>query len=337
MTAAPHAHHAIAAGDADRLGGQSPGFYLGWANLNGVPAGLDDGDNDTLGGLTCAADEIAKWTGSAWSCAATSGVSYSRRYLVGPVGTLTENGAALLAAMAAIPPRTGSADIALLKLEPGWYDLGGEQLVIQPYVDVEGSGHSNYQTLIRSERCRDDVGDPEAAAAIVGGQFTELRDVIVQNTCADDTKYAAAYYNEGFRAKLKRVHAYIDNSLTFEPHYSWAIYNAGANFELVDVEAFGNGGGAGFAIYNTADHLVLRRVERRAGHPAGSSPKGSGYSETTLSSLMWRWKPTGGWVPPGFLAVARALHSATSPWSHRVLWVMLESPLRTPADRSSSQ
>ncbi|MGM0558872.1 MAG: hypothetical protein ACQEVA_20965 [Myxococcota bacterium] len=41
-----------------------------FADLNNIPAGLTDGDDDTLAGLSCASAEVAKWTGTAWACAA---------------------------------------------------------------------------------------------------------------------------------------------------------------------------------------------------------------------------------------------------------------------------
>jgi len=40
-----------------------------WNNLTNRPAGLDDGDDDVLAGLSCQSGEIAKWNGSAWACA----------------------------------------------------------------------------------------------------------------------------------------------------------------------------------------------------------------------------------------------------------------------------
>ncbi len=41
-----------------------------WAGVTGVPPGLaDDEDNDTLGGLSCAGGQVAKWNGSQWVCA----------------------------------------------------------------------------------------------------------------------------------------------------------------------------------------------------------------------------------------------------------------------------
>jgi len=39
-----------------------------WNNLTNRPAGLDDGDDDVLGALSCANGQIAEWNGSAWVC-----------------------------------------------------------------------------------------------------------------------------------------------------------------------------------------------------------------------------------------------------------------------------
>ena len=40
-----------------------------WSGLTNVPSGLNDGDDDTLDGLVCAGNQIAKWDGSNWICA----------------------------------------------------------------------------------------------------------------------------------------------------------------------------------------------------------------------------------------------------------------------------
>jgi len=40
-----------------------------WSGLTGVPAGLDDGDDDALAALSCSSGQIAEWNGSAWVCA----------------------------------------------------------------------------------------------------------------------------------------------------------------------------------------------------------------------------------------------------------------------------
>ena len=60
-----------------------------WSGLIGVPAGFADNvDNDTLGGLSCANGQIAKWNGSAWVCAADqTGGSGGGWSLTGNAGT----------------------------------------------------------------------------------------------------------------------------------------------------------------------------------------------------------------------------------------------------------
>jgi hypothetical protein len=40
-----------------------------WDGLSQVPAGLDDGDDDTLNSLKCSSGQLAKWDGVVWTCA----------------------------------------------------------------------------------------------------------------------------------------------------------------------------------------------------------------------------------------------------------------------------
>jgi hypothetical protein len=52
LTATPYALYALGAS---------------WSGLTAVPAGLDDGDDDTLSGLSCSNGQVAKWNGN-WVC-----------------------------------------------------------------------------------------------------------------------------------------------------------------------------------------------------------------------------------------------------------------------------
>ena len=52
--------------DAGNWVGTAPA--VDFADLDNVPAGLDDGDDDTLAGLSCTAGELAGWNGSVWGC-----------------------------------------------------------------------------------------------------------------------------------------------------------------------------------------------------------------------------------------------------------------------------
>src|SRR5690348_10773809 len=71
----------------------------------------------------------------------SSVVRYSHTFQIGSGGTPTQNGAALLAARDVISNSKPSvSNPYLIKLEPGSYDLGNQNLVLLPFVDLEGSG-----------------------------------------------------------------------------------------------------------------------------------------------------------------------------------------------------
>ncbi|MDF1564308.1 MAG: tail fiber domain-containing protein, partial [Deltaproteobacteria bacterium] len=58
--------------DADLLDGQQGGYYLDWGNLTSLPPGFDDDvDDDVLGGLICANNQVAKFSAgtATWGCA----------------------------------------------------------------------------------------------------------------------------------------------------------------------------------------------------------------------------------------------------------------------------
>jgi len=63
---------------------------------------------------------------------------HRRTVIVSPVGTEAENGVALLAAIAGLTPTV--TEPYLLKLEPGVYDVGANQVQTKQFLDVEGSG-----------------------------------------------------------------------------------------------------------------------------------------------------------------------------------------------------
>ncbi|MEM6796347.1 MAG: hypothetical protein AAF725_20415 [Acidobacteriota bacterium] len=88
-------------------------------------------------------------------------------------GNLTPaaNGAALLAAVAAANPP------ALVKVEPGFYDLGGQQLVMRSFVDVEGSGRD--VTLIESSV---NLSASNAVVTVASDVAAELRELTVRST-----------------------------------------------------------------------------------------------------------------------------------------------------------
>jgi hypothetical protein len=68
-----------------------------------------------------------------------AGAALARTVVVSPEGDPAASGTALRAAMDGITDADADHPY-LLKIEPGVYDLGTSTLIMQPYVDVEGSG-----------------------------------------------------------------------------------------------------------------------------------------------------------------------------------------------------
>ena len=111
--------------------------------------------------------------------------SYKRTVVVSPVGTDTENGTALLNALAGITDASATKKY-LVHIEPGTYDLGTRTLQMKQYVDIQGSGELN--TVITSAATSEPTdpiyGCGFIAAVVATANNAELRFLTVQNTGA---------------------------------------------------------------------------------------------------------------------------------------------------------
>lgn len=188
--------------DADTVDGHGGAFFLDWTNRTGVPAELVDGDDDGLGELACASGEVPFFGDAGWICSPDRGAGLARTAVVGPVGTPSENGTALLAAIAAVPTPATQADAWQVELEPGRYDLGSAGLELKPWLTLTGAGEKN--TVITSSRC---VSPGQPGATITGAANASLRDLTVDNVCAVDTDWGCAIELPGDDIRLERVTA----------------------------------------------------------------------------------------------------------------------------------
>ena len=114
---------------------------------------------------------------------------HKRIVVVSPVGTPAENGATLLNVIAGISP--SAAEPYMLKIEPGVYDVGPNQVYTKQYLDVEGSGQIS--TRIR--------GTYPAAGALNGFvqvvSNSELRMLTVENYGGGSANYTGIHvWNE---------------------------------------------------------------------------------------------------------------------------------------------
>jgi hypothetical protein len=74
-----------------------------------------------------------------------------------------------------------STNTCILKIKPGIYDLGSGSLVMQPYVDIEGSGE-NVTTVINSVSRVVGTGYPPVNGTINGANNSEIRFISINNT-----------------------------------------------------------------------------------------------------------------------------------------------------------
>ncbi len=144
-------------------------------------------------------------------------------------GDHTASGTALLNALAAINNASATKRY-LLKLEPGIYDLGSTELVMKPYVDIEGSGQQT--TVIQGTG----NADPGVTAVVEGAASSELRNLQVKSTGSPTLPISIAI-----------------------------LVPDGADTRIVDVTAVSGGGNSNWAIRNTANAVVERSTLKTEG------------------------------------------------------------------------
>jgi len=269
------AGHATTAGDADTLDGQHGSFYLTWSNFIGIPGDLADGDDDTLGDLSCGAGDITRWNGTAWYCGSDDDTPYIRTYVVGPVGTTSQNGTALRNAIAAITPPISQEEAVLLKVEPGVYDIGTAGIEIWGWMTLEGAGEDS--TRITGTVCGPDI---HSAILTSTSDHVVLGKLTAENTCSDaaysvvlDSQgdYASAHdaafiaeTEAGFNVALNNTGSHLKlRGVTLRGANATGenrgLINSGSSADLVDVVVSTVGGGiAAWGIENSSSGFSLR-------------------------------------------------------------------------------
>lgn len=155
---------------------------------------------NTLGkaSLSCSNNQVAKWSGSAWQCADDSGTvaSYAG---VAVVATGSGDYTNPLTAMTDIASWCGTPTVSnpcLLKIMPGVYNIGANNLQMQEYVDIEGSG----EKVTRITGNKDNY-----PGVVVGANNAEIRFITVEHTGNGSYAYALSMFNAG--AKVTNVTA----------------------------------------------------------------------------------------------------------------------------------
>jgi hypothetical protein len=302
LTAAPFAQHAATAevatiaghaatanyadwaDDSDFLNSQNGIYYLTWSNFIGIPGDLADGDDDSLADLSCSAEEIARWNGSAWNCSSDDDTPYARTYVVSPVGTTTQNGTALRNAIAAITPPYTQENAVLLKLEPGVYDVGDTGIEIGWWMTVQGAGrgltkitgavcqtnpvvfsivwpHAGVRTLTIANTCSD--GGASASVLGVSADDVTVESVRLEATGASNVNRGLVTNPGTSDLRLNDVEISAEDGVF--GNMGVLNWTDNATFDNVTVEA--TGGNQAVAFYNQGDSVTVKmsRLESSGG------------------------------------------------------------------------
>lgn len=225
--------------------------------ITGVTAGAGLTGGGSSGGVTLGADFAG--TGSA-ATVARSDHTHDDRYpgkpvrtiLVSPVGSPTQNGTALVAAVNALTDASCDNPY-LVRVEPGLYDIGNNSLVMKACVGIEGGGE--LVTEVRSAGFAN-----TSAGTIVGAADTELRRLTVKNVGGNAA--AVAIFANNASLKLTHVTALAAGGTSF----NFAIYfKSTAVADVSGVTAEARGGATARGIYNQASSPFMTDVRASAG------------------------------------------------------------------------
>jgi len=125
---------------------------------------------------------------------------YARTLVVSPVGTPADNGNMLRNTVASIFGAS-SANPYLVRIEPGIYDLGINDLVLKAHMDLEGSGE--LRTLIRGTRSSGSW--LTVSALVVGANNTEVRFLTIENSGVPGGFSTVGYRLSSGSARLTNV------------------------------------------------------------------------------------------------------------------------------------
>ncbi len=208
--------------------------------------------------------------GAATTVARSDHSHYTHTVIVSPVGTATQNGTALLNALAGLTGVSATQPY-LLNLEPGVYDLGALPLIMIPYVDIEGSGES--VTKITGSG-----NASSSAGTVVGADNAELRFLTVANT--GGAAYAVAIFNNTASPRLTHITANASGGTTG----NYGVFNVSSAPTMTHVTASASGGSTSNGTYNDSSSPIMTHVTANA---SGGTANNRGVNnEDTSSPVM---------------------------------------------------
>jgi len=134
----------------------------------------------------------------------------------------------------------------LVKIAPGTYDLGSNQIVMQEWVSIQGSGQKATKIIGAVS-----TGAPDSTSAVVVGvSNASLTDLSIENT-GGSGGIAIAIYNNNASPLIERVTARASSG----PQFNFAVVNifsSSPTMKYVIAEALGSGGSGSRGVYNAS-------------------------------------------------------------------------------------
>ena len=167
----------------------------------------------------------------------------------------------------------------LVKVLPGFYDIGAAGIVMKPYVDLEGSGEG---ITVISGMVGSPIEPPETAL-VKAADFSEIRDIALYNSSSYGAVGVLIPPGMGMGTVLRRVRV-----TTSTPAFSFGIYNDSSATPLIHgatVEAF-NGYKARGILSESADVVVEDSTVSATGGTDSSVAIETVTGDTTLRRVV---------------------------------------------------
>ena len=149
----------------------------------------------------------------------------------------------------------------VIQIGPGTYDLGNAQIILKPWVKINGAGRSF--TVIRGSRASND--DDSEAAMIIGADHAALMRVGIENT-GDGLLYSIGIRNDNASPAIKHVKVTVVGSV----NNVGISNNNNSEPAIEDVRVFVPG--TGVIVDNSSPFIVDSRLAGSPGLQLNDSP-----------------------------------------------------------------
>jgi hypothetical protein len=169
-------------------------------------------------------------------------------------------------------PSPDASNPCLLKILPGWYDIGPATVTMQPFIDIEGSGRD--VTTIRSA---------SSAATVYGADAAEIRSLTVRNDGDGGFPVGISFDEYLHRLRITNVDVVVSGANTLNVGVS--LSQSAPVIDATRVVVYGGDDALGIKLWGC--DAVLRNVDVQVSTvPAGDTVTGIEISGGATTSLL---------------------------------------------------